>query len=265
MSTIALSAVLNAGMSDEQLVKYFKRVIVKNPSVKVNGVEIVDKQKVEGMNGWDVYLTNMKLNYQGKDVSVPQTVFINGDIATPVLYDLKNNRELTEEFKPKVPESMYNDAHLVFGNKDAEHKIVVFSDPQCPFCIETVPGIMKAAMDNPKKIALYYYHLPLLRIHPVSDALTRIMHVAQTQGKNDVILKMYSLKINATETDEAKILEAVKKHTGFETTKEEINKQEVKDALKGDMDASAKMMITGTPTIYVDGVWDKSREKYKSF
>jgi len=263
-STIALTAVLNAGMSDEDLLKYFKKIILSKSQVKLNGVEVVDKQAVPGMDGWEVYLTNMKLNHQGKDIAIPQVVFINGDVATPVLYDAKNGQDLSDDFKPKVPESMYDDAHRVFGNKDAKHKILVFSDPQCPFCMEVVPDIMKAAMDKPDKFALYYYHLPLLSIHPVSDALTRIMHVAQKQGKNDVIYKLYSLKINPDETNEDKILATVKTHSGFVTTKEEINKQEVKDALKLDLDASARMMITGTPTVYVDGVWDKNRDKYKS-
>ena len=263
-SIIAVTVVLNAGMSESELTKYFKRFIVKNPSVKVVGVEILDIKKIPEHPGWEAYLTNMKLKYNGKDISAPQTVFVNGSLASPLLVDIKSGENYAKELKPKVPLSLYNDAHLLFGNKDAKHKIVVFSDPQCPFCMEVVPDIMKAAKEHPETFALYYYHLPLMRIHPVSGTLVRVMHIAQEKGKNDVVKKLYTLKIDASETDVDKILAAVKKHSGFAVSKSEIEAQSVKDAIKADQDAAAKMMVSGTPTIYVDGEWDKLRNKYKS-
>jgi len=206
----------------------------------------------------------MKLNFKGKDVSAPQVVFVNGSLFSPMLIDIKRGKNYSKELKPKVPVSLYNDAHLLFGNKDAKHKIVVFSDPQCPFCMETVPGIMKAAKDHPETFALYYYHLPLKRIHPVSDILVRVMHIAQTRGQNDIVEKLYSLKINPRETNVDKVLSAVKKHSGFVVTKAEIDKKSVKDAIEADEKAAARMMVSGTPTIYVDGKWDKRRDRYKS-
>jgi protein-disulfide isomerase len=122
---------------------------------------------------------------------------------------------------------------------------------------------MKAAKDNPNNIAVYYYHLPLLRIHPVSDMLTRIMHVAQEEGKTDVVEKIYSLKIKPQETNATKILSAVKSQTGYSVSASKIEEKSVKDALKADADAAGKMMVTGTPTVYIDGEWDKMRDGYK--
>jgi len=158
---------------------------------------------------------------------------------------------------------MYDKKHLLFGNENAAHKILVFSDPQCPFCQETVPDIFKAAKKYPNKLAVYYYHLPLLRIHPVSGILTRVMHIAQEQGKLDVVEKMYSLKINPRETNMKKVLAAVKKHTGFSVTPAQIDDQAVKKALQADELAASKMMVSGTPTVYIDGEWDKMRNGYK--
>jgi len=271
MSTIAITAVLNAGVSEAELTKYFKKFIVKNPAVKVIGTEIVDKKVMKDEGGWEVYLTNMKLEVQAKDkkdqkeISVPQTVFVKGDLMTPVLMNLKKNKNYANEFKPSITKDFYNKEHLLFGNPNAKHKIVVFSDPQCPYCMEIVPEMMKAAKENPDTFALYYYHLPLLRIHPVSEILTRVMHVAQHKGKNDIVHKLYSLKIDAIETNTDKVLAAVKKHSGFVVTKAEIDKKAVRDAIKADEDKAIKMMVTGTPTIYFDGEWDKMRNKFKSF
>ncbi|MEA3420023.1 MAG: DsbA family protein [Campylobacterota bacterium] len=264
MSTIAATAFLNAGVSDAELIKYFKKFIVNNPSVKVTGVEILDKRTIEGHPGWEVYLTNMKLKHNGKAASAPQTVFVKDGLATSMLVNIKTGTNYAKDMKPKVPAALYNDAHLLFGNKDAKHKILIFSDPQCPFCMEVVPEMMKAAKKYPETFALYYYHLPLMRIHPVSGILTRVMYVAQHKGNSDEVIKLYSLKIDPRETNVDKVLAAVKKQSGFVVTKTEIEKKAVKDAMKSDENAAAKMMVSGTPTVYVDGEWDKARNKYES-
>jgi glutaredoxin len=262
IATIALSA--NSATPDNKLlVKYVKRNVVKNPQVKVKGVTVIESTTHKDLPGWTVLLTTMDLNYQKKDIQVPETMFIKDGLITGHLVNLKTGRDYRNEIKPSVPESMYDDAHLLYGNKDAKHKIIVFSDPMCPFCQEVVPEIMKAAKEHPDTIALYYYHLPLRRIHPVSDALTRVMHVAQKEGKHDVVEKMYSLKISPREKDIKKILPAVKKQTGYSVTEAQVNAKEVKDALKADESAAAKMMVSGTPTVYIDGKWDKMRDGYK--
>ena len=48
-------------------------------------------------------------------------------------------------------------------------------------------------------------------------------------------------------------------------TPAQINAKKVKDAIKADADAAARMMVSGTPTIYLDGQWDKMRNGYEKF
>jgi len=261
VATVALSA--NVQPDNKQLVNYIKKNIVKNPQVTVKGVTVLESKVNKDLPGWNVLLTTMDLEFQKKEIHAPETMFIKDGFITGHLVDLKTGKDYRESIKPTVKDSYYDDKHLLFGNKDAKHKILIFSDPQCPFCKDTVPGIFKAAKENPKKIAIYYYHLPLLRIHPVSDVLTRVMHVAQEEGNSGLSEKMYTLKIKPQETNATKILEAVKKQTGYSTTLDKIDTKEVKDALKADTDTAAKMMVSGTPTIYIDGEWDQKRDGYK--
>ena len=265
MSTTLISVVLsaNAQPDNKQLVKYVKKNVVKNPDVKVKGVTVLESKKETNLPGWDILLTTMDLDYQGKEIHAPEMMFVKDGLVTGHLVDLKTGNDYRESIKPTVPTSMYNDAHLLYGNKDAMHRIIVFSDPQCPFCQEIVPNIFKTARENPKKIALYYYHLPLLRIHPVSGTLTRVMHIAQEEGKKDVVEKMYTLKIQPQETNMTKILSAVQAHTGYSVAASKVKSKEADKAIKEDEEAAARMMVTGTPTIYIDGNWDKMRDGYK--
>ena len=261
LATVALNA--TAVPDTKKLVKYVKKSVVKNPQVKVKGVTVIESKTHKDLPGWNILLTTMDLEYQGKDINAPEIMFVKDGLITGHLVDLKTGNNYRNNIKPSVPQSYYDDAHLLFGNKDAKHKVLIFSDPQCPFCQKVVPDIFKAARENPKKIAVYYYHLPLLRIHPVADVLTRIMHVAQHEGKVDVVEKLYSLKIDPRETDTSKIIKAVKAHSGYVITAAKIDKKEVKDAIKADEKDAGKMMVSGTPTIYIDGVWDKMRDGYK--
>jgi len=261
LATVALNA--TAVPDTKKLLKYVKKAVVKNPQVKVKGVTILESKTHKDLPGWNVLLTTMDLEFQGKEIHAPEMMFVKDGLITGHLVDLKTGNNYRDNIKPSVPKSYYDDAHLLFGNKDAKHKVLIFSDPQCPFCQEVVPEIFKAAKENPTKIAVYYYHLPLLRIHPVSDVLTRIMHVAQHEGKADVVEKLYSLKINPRETNTTKIIDAVKKHAGYTITADKIDTKTVKDALKSDEKNAGKMMVSGTPTIYIDGEWDKMRDGYK--
>ncbi|MCW8821640.1 MAG: thioredoxin domain-containing protein [Sulfurovum sp.] len=260
-ATVALSA--NAQADNKDLLKYVKKAVVKNPEVKVKGVTVIESKTDEKLPGWTILLTTMDLEYQKKEIHAPEMMFVKDGLVTGHLVDLSTGNDYRDNIKPSVPQSYYNDAHLLFGNKDAEHKVLIFSDPQCPFCQEVVPSIFKASRENPTKIAVYYYHLPLLRIHPVSDTLTRVMYVAQHEGKADVVEKIYSLKINPRETDMTKILSAVKTHTGYSITAAQVDTKEVKEAMQADEIAAGKMMVSGTPTIYIDGEWDKMRDGYK--
>ena len=266
MSTVAATVTLsaNAQPDTKTLLNYVKTSVVKNPQVKVKGVTVIESKTLNELPGWTILLTTMDLEYNKKEIHAPETMFIKDGMVTGHLVNLKTGLDYRNEIKPTLKTSYYNDAHLLFGNKNAAHKVVIFSDPQCPFCQDVVPKIFTAAKENPSKLAVYYYHLPLLRIHPVSDVLTRVMHVAQHEGKMDVVEKIYSLKINAKETDMTKILAAVKSHTGYSISASKVNAASVKKALKADEEAAGKMMVSGTPTIYIDGTWDKKRDGYKA-
>jgi len=264
ITTLALSASSELP-TQKQLVKYIKKNIIKNPRVKINKVEVVGTKTDKRIPGWTVMFTNMDISYQNKSITAPLMLFKNGTLLTSELYDLNGSVSYNNSIKADIPNSVYDDEHLLYGNKDAKHKILVFSDPQCPFCQDVMPDIFKAVREHPDLFALYYYHLPLKRLHPVSETLTKVMHIAQKTGRKDIVEKMYRLKINIRETDEDKILKAINKQFRYKLSTKQINAPEVKKALKADEDMAARLMIQGTPTVYIDGKWDKMRDGYEKY
>ncbi len=264
--TITIAASLALSANGFNLEQFVRRNVVTNPQVKVKKIETVATQIVPGAPEWNTYMIVMDLNYRGKDMKAPETIFVNekAGLATMDLISLKAGKSWRRLIRPHLPESYYDDAHLLFGNKNAAHKLVLFSDPDCPFCREDVPKTIQEVKQHPDKIALYYYHMPLTRLHPVSDVLTRIMEVLHKQGRIDDAFKMYQLKISYRETNATKILAEVKKQFGIEVTQQQIDDPAIKAAVKSDIDKGTRLMINGTPTYYYDGRYDNSRIQYKS-
>ena len=263
----SLAATLMANADAFNIENFIKNSVVKNPQVKVQSVETVSTQKIPGDNNWNAYLVMVNLTFKGKAIKEPMTIFVDdkSGLATMSLMNATTGRDYQRTIKPTMPESYYNKEHLIAGDPDAKHKMVLFSDPQCPFCIEFVPKALKEFKEKKGDVALYYYHMPLLRLHPVSEVLTRVMEALQKEGKTDTAMKIYGLKIAAKEKNEAKILSALKKQLDITVSKETIAKKEIKEAVKKDMDAATRMMVRGTPTVYFDGIFDESRAKYKAF
>jgi len=177
---------------------------------------------------------------------------------------MDTGEDLKKILKPELNKSIYDEKHLIAGNKDAKHKMVIFSDPQCPFCKTKVPELYKAAKENPADLALYYYHFPLLRIHPVSDIISRAMLTEQNKGHFDTIIDMYNLDINPHEVNATKVLDILNKKYKTKITEEDINTEEISKEIIFDKEMATKSMVSGTPTVYIDGKWDPSREKYKT-
>ena len=254
--------------SSFDVVKFVKKNLIRNPSVKVNSVEVVGTKSIKNSPDWKAYMVVMDISYgKKKHMKIPEMIFANpkDNLVTMKLIDAKTGTDLSRNIKPDLPNSYYDDAHLIAGNKSAPHKMVVFSDPQCPFCKGFVPGMLKEVKAHPDKVAVYYYHMPLLRLHPASDTLTRAMEVLSRQGKKDEAMKIYGLKINPRMTNEDKILAQVKKQLNIDVKKEDINKPEIKKAVKADVDAGTRMMVRGTPTVYFDGKYDAGRSLYKQY
>ena len=267
-TTLLATLSLSAGSTEADVKDYVKNHLIKNKSVEVESVDIIEKKNITELAGWDIYFVNINAKVKKSPtitdiVTVPETIFVKDGIATNALINMKTGKDYHMTLKPKLKDSVYDEKHLIAGNKDAKHKIVIFSDPQCPFCQTKVPEIYEDVKANPELFSLYYYHLPLLRIHPVSDIITRAMLVEQNKKNFDKVIEMYSLEINPREVNLTKVLDKLNTKFDLKLTEKQVDAKEIEEELKHDQDIATRSMVSGTPTVFLDSVWDKTRSGYK--
>ena len=249
-------------VSEEGLHHYIKEYMTKKLHSPITKIETISSYPIQGTHGWEVYFLSM--NIEGKKRAISKVVFTKGNKISFSLKD-KSKKEYKDILKPKVPDSSYDDKHLLVGDKDAKHKILVLSDPFCPYCQEIVPKLIDTVKANPKVFALYYYHLPLLRIHPASDTATRAMLIFQKRGDIKHLKDCYHLLVSPREINADVVLKAIKDKTGIKIKRVEIYSDEINRELKSDRKLKKRLMVTGTPTIFIDGLWDPTREGYKKY
>ena len=263
--TTLLASSMFANANVDKIVTDFQTKRIKaNPQVKLDNLSIFVKKELT--NGWYGYVFNIKANVNGQDIEAKDVIFSDGKMITPELLDINNGRSFKDALTPNITSEYYNDKHLISGNKNAKNKVVIFSDPLCAFCIDYIPEVLKKAEKN-KDIAVYYYHFPLLRIHPAADVVTRAMIVAKNKGVKEVEKKIYEAnllnEISTKESDENVILKAVNKVLKTSITVTDIEDKKVLAEADKDIAMSENMMVQGTPTLYVNGQMDRTRQLFE--
>jgi protein-disulfide isomerase len=266
---LTLSIFLSASLfaSDDVVVEFEKKRVAQNPNVKVNSITVNTKKELP-VSGWNGYILDVNANVQGKDINAKDIIFSDGKYISLDLIDAQTGKSLKDFVTPNLTAKYYDKSKLIAGNHNAKDKIVIFSDPLCPFCMDYVPDVINYVNKNKDKIALYYYHFPLISIHPAAVPLSKLIEVAKHKGVKDVELKVYKANweqyFDAKSVDEKKILEAFNKEFKTNIKLEEITANEINENLKKDISMGEDVMVQGTPTVFVNGEKDSSRQKYET-
>ncbi len=266
-TTLLLSSLANASTTGEKIENYLENEFGDNPKIINLEVKVVSEKPLNNLKGWSSYVVDVEaaLKNKPKEIIKQKMIwFSNGTVISKELIDMKTGESFTDMVKPDFQKKYYKKENLVYGHADAKHHIAIFSDPLCPFCKEFAPAALAYMKKYPNKFAVYYYHFPLIRIHPASAVVTRAAVVAERQGVKDVSINMYKMKINPREKNVEKILAEFNRVTGAHVTKKEIMASSVNKQIVDDEEAAKSVFIGGTPTIYVDGKIDKTRKLYKS-
>ena len=252
--------------NDESIVDFEKKRISQNPNVEVKSIKINTKKELP-LNGWYGYILDVEANVQGKSINAKDILFSDGKYISLELIDSETGKSLKDLVTPNLTDNFHDKSKLIAGNHNAKDKIVIFSDPLCPFCKDYVPDVIKYVNKNKDSIALYYYNFPL-SIHPAATPLSKLIEVAKHKGIKDAELKAYEIDwepyFDVKTTDEKKILEAFNKEFKINIKVEEISTNEIKALIEKDITMGEEVMVAGTPTIFVNKVKDSSKLKYET-
>lgn len=264
--SILLSSALYATSSDENIISFEQKRISQNPNVKIKDIKINTKKELP-LNGWYGYILDVEANVQGKDINAKDILFSDGKYISLELIDSITGKSLKDLVTPNLTDNFHDKSKLIAGNHNAKDKIVLFSDPLCPFCKDYVPDVIKYVNKNSDSIALYYYNFPL-SIHPAATPLSKLIEVAKHKGIKDVELRAYEIDwepyFDVKTTDEKKILEAFNKEFKTNIKLEEISTNEIKALIEKDITMGEEVMVQGTPTIFVNKVKDSTKLKYET-
>ena len=266
--TILLSSLLNAESTQEKIADFLEESFSDNPNIVSLTVNITDIVEVKSMKGWSAYIVKVdamvKAKPTNRNVKQKMIYFSNGEVITPELTDINSGESLKALVSPSFKPEFYTKSNLIYGNENATHKVAIFSDPLCPYCRTFVPEAINYMKKYPNKFAIYYYHFPLPSIHPAAVELTQAAAAAELKGMKNVVLKLYTVQVNAREKDVKKIVAAFNKVLGTKLTPADLKSSAVTRHLAHDAFVADEVMVGGTPTMFFDGKIDKTKKKYKT-
>ena len=251
---------------DNAIIEFEKKRISQNPNVQIKDVKINTKKELP-LVGWSGYILDVEANVQGKVINAKDILFSDGKYISLELYDATNGKSLKDLVTPNLTDKYHDESKLIAGSHKAKDKIVIFSDPLCPFCRDYLPDVIKYVKKNSDTMALYYYNFPL-SIHPAAIPLSKLAEIAKHKGIKDADLKIYETNwepyFDEKTTDEKKILEAFNKEFKTSIKIEELSSKDINAIIEKDLAMGDEVMVAGTPTIFINKVKDTSKLKYET-
>jgi len=260
---------LSAATLEHKLTRYEQYRLGANPNLDVNSLKLVFSKPLK--DGWSGYVFDIDLTIinQKRNIKVKDIIFSNGNLVTSELKTIKGF-DLKRDIHPTLDKRYYKDSHLIAGNKNAKHKLVLFSDPLCPICTEDTPKIIKDVQEHPNTFALYYISFPL-DMHPTAKVIAKAAMIAKKQGIKNIDYKVYTANFERFfdaygNKDAKKSLDAFNKVLKTNITMTQIRDNSLVDKLqKEDIKLANDAMVNGTPTLFLDGNIDSTRSKYKKY
>jgi thiol:disulfide interchange protein DsbC len=159
---IALATLLGAhtlfAATNEELINHFKASIqVPNISITVEG-----RQSVDGMSGMDFVTLNLSDGTRSQKLSV----FTKDELIFPDVISIKQGGSIKEMMEmaelQKKMSALYakeDKKNIVsFGNDPKKETLVVFTDPECPYCRQELEKIEERLKVNNIKLIFTPVH-----------------------------------------------------------------------------------------------------------
>jgi thiol:disulfide interchange protein DsbC len=185
-STLIILAMAHCAYAGEAEIK--KAITESAPQIKV-----VSVTKIPYGNLYEVVTEGFNIFYTDEKGEVG--FFGN-------MVDLKNRVNLTQQEKDKITvvdvKKLPLDKAIVRVKGNGSRKLVVFSDPECPYC----QGLEKQ-LESVKDVTIYTFLLPLTDLHPGALRKAQLIWCAKDKAKawDDLLLLQQEPKDSNTTCD----------------------------------------------------------------
>lgn len=200
---ILASSILSTSLfaaTDAQIETYFKSQIPV-PTVKVTVTSRMEIKDIKGMDYVSIELSDgnriqkVSVFTQG-DLIFPDVISINGGSIKDKLDKEKLIQEISKLIKEENPENM-----VVLGTDPKKETLIVFTDPECPFCGKEVDKIEETLKRNNLKLIF-------TPVHDRSSLEKSVLITKQTaaaktmEEKVKIIKKYFNGTVDGQVTDE---------------------------------------------------------------
>lgn len=168
------------------------------------------------------------------------------------LFQKYNAKILVKEPEPFV-QNVSADDDPFRGRADAPVTVVMFSDFQCSACAATHPVLQRVLAEYGDKIRFVVRDFPLTPIHADAFLAAQAANAANAQGK---FFEYAEILYQNQDALDAASLKKYAADSGLNVEQFELDLQSGKfaDEVRRDMAAGKSYGITGTPTVFVNGV-----------
>jgi len=210
---------------------------------------LIAEAKAQGVDAGS--LIAREITDKMKDFSDPERANLESALREK-LFKKYSARILIKEVKP-IAQSVSIDRQPSRGNANAPVTIVMFTDFQCPACAATHPVLQEVLKSYADKIRFVVRDYPLTQIHKNAFQAALAANAADAQGKFFEYVEI--LYQNQAKLDDESLIQYASR-LGLDLKRFEADLKSKKFApdVERDLADGKTYGITGTPTIYINGV-----------
>ena len=138
--------------------------------------------------------------------------------------------------------------------------VLIYGDYLCPYCQRLRPVLERLRKSLGDRMAYVFRHFPNERVHPGAELMSRVAEAAGRQGK---FWEMHDALYSHTSplSEAAALKEAEGLGLDMDRFRRDLDDPKLKKHVEDDLADGRKNGVTGTPTIFIDGVrydgaWD---------
>ena len=144
---------------------------------------------------------------------------------------------------------------LHFGNPDAQMKIEVFIDLQCPACADYSERHRAVEEKYPKKVQIIFRHFPLA-MHDKAMIAARAVEAANEQGKGlQMTDLMFANQKLWSDDPKVKMFAGYARRLGLDLDRfsRNFDSEAILNRVQQDIARARSLKLNSTPTVFIDG------------